>query len=192
MLERTEEAKLPTKYGSFRIVGFTDRKGNTHVALIKGDVFGGEDVLVRIHSSCLTGESFGSQRCDCGEQLKRAMKLLEAEGRGVIVYLQQEGRGIGLSNKLRVYHMQDEGFDTVSANVLLGFRPDERSYEIAASILKDLGVRSVILLTSNTEKIRDIERRGIKVKGFRKFGGKRNPHNTEYMEAKKKRMGHLI
>lgn len=190
-LKRTEEAKLPTRYGEFRLTAFTDNEEGVHLAIVKGDVLGGEGVPVRIHSSCLTGESLGSLRCDCGPQLRAAMRRIQAEGRGVIVYLQQEGRGIGLSNKVRVYHMQDEGFDTISANTTLGFDADMRSYEVAGQILKDLGVKSVILLTNNPAKIMELEKQGIKVRGFSKISIRKNQYNKRYIETKKK-MGHML
>jgi 3,4-dihydroxy 2-butanone 4-phosphate synthase/GTP cyclohydrolase II len=163
-----------------------------HVALVKGEVEGAEDVLVRMHSECLTGDVFHSLRCDCGEQLDAAMRMIEAEGRGAIVYLRQEGRGIGLVNKLRAYTLQDEGMDTVEANEKLGFRPDLRDYGIGAQILLDLGLSSIRILTNNPKKIVGIDGYGLSVTEQVPLGVKPNPHNKGYLRAKRDKLGHLF
>lgn len=190
---RTVEAKLPTRYGNFRAIAYEDSlDGRDHLAIIKGDVRGKEDVLVRVHSECLTGDALGSLRCDCGEQLRKSMRSIEKKGRGIILYLRQEGRGIGLLNKVRAYHMQDQGIDTVAANVLLGFEPDERSYDGAAYILNDLGVKSVVLLTNNPDKIVQLKSLGVRVTGREPLRVKGNKVNSRYLGTKKRKMGHIL
>lgn len=190
---RTVDAKLPTKYGEFRTVAFEDRRsGEDHLAIIKGDVHSKEDVLVRIHSECVTGDAFGSLRCDCGEQLRKSMRVIEKNGTGVVLYLRQEGRGIGLLNKVRAYHMQDQGVDTVAANVLLGFEPDERSYDAAAYILRDLGIKSVVLLTNNPDKITQLSALGVKVSGRKPLRAGSNRVNSEYLKTKSRKMHHML
>jgi 3,4-dihydroxy 2-butanone 4-phosphate synthase/GTP cyclohydrolase II len=163
-----------------------------HVAMVMGDVAGKEDVLVRMHSECLTGDVFHSLRCDCGEQLDRAMKAIEAEGEGVIVYLRQEGRGIGLVHKLRAYALQETGLDTVQANEALGFRPDLRDYGIGAQILIDLGLSSIRILTNNPKKIVGLEGYGLSVTGQLPLRVEPNPHNEGYLSTKRDKMGHTL
>lgn len=190
---RTVDAKLPTRYGDFRTVAYEDgRTGEDHLAIIKGDVHSKENVLVRVHSECVTGDALGSLRCDCGEQLRKSMRVIERNGIGIILYMRQEGRGIGLLNKVRAYHMQDEGMDTVAANVLLGFEPDERSYDSAAYILKDLGVKSIILLTNNPDKITQLSSLGIKVSGRKPMKAGSNRVNSDYLKTKSRKMHHMI
>jgi GTP cyclohydrolase II len=163
-----------------------------HLALILGDVAGQGGVLVRVHSECFTGDVLGSLRCDCGEQLQRSMAVISEAGRGVVLYLRQEGRGIGLLNKLRAYNLQDEGYDTVDANLLLGHQADERDYTVAAQILKDLGVLSIQLLTNNPEKIASLKTQGIDVKGRISLTPDINPENVRYLKTKVLRMNHLF
>lgn len=186
-------AKMPTAYGTFEIVGFDNKlDGKEHIALVKGDVNGKEDVLVRIHSECFTGDILGSLRCDCGSQLKRAMRRVEEEGEGVVLYLRQEGRGIGLINKLKAYTLQEQGADTVEANVRLGFDPDMRDYAIAAQMIKALGIKSVRIMTNNPEKIKGLEEYGIVVTGREAIETGFNETNEKYMKTKKEKMGHLL
>ncbi|MEM3851685.1 MAG: GTP cyclohydrolase II [Methanomassiliicoccales archaeon] len=190
-MRAVEEARLPTRFGTFRMIAF--REGNNeHAALIRGDVYGKERVPVRIHSSCLTGEAFGSLRCDCGDQLASSLEYLGKRRKGMLIYLSQEGRGIGLLNKVRAYHMQEMGFDTVSANLLLGFGPDERTYKAAAWIIRELGIKSVILLTNNPEKVEALQKLGINVVGTERIRGKENTNNRSYLDTKKRRMKHML
>lgn len=190
---RTENARLPTRYGVFSAVAYGDAStGEDHLALIKGDVSGRERVLVRIHSECVTGDALGSLRCDCGQQLRKAMRLIEREGTGVLLYMKQEGRGIGLLNKVRAYRMQDQGMDTVAANVLLGFEPDERNYDAAAHMIRDLGIRSVVLLTNNPDKINQLRSMGVKVAGREPLNVRWNSVNSGYLRTKKRRMNHMM
>ncbi|MDW7711013.1 MAG: bifunctional 3,4-dihydroxy-2-butanone-4-phosphate synthase/GTP cyclohydrolase II [Deferrisomatales bacterium] len=194
LVHRAAEARLPTRYGGdFRsIVYRNDVDDYLHVALVKGDVGGDEPVLVRVHSECLTGDIFGSLRCDCGEQLHRAMEMIDAEGRGVILYLHQEGRGIGIVNKIRAYGLQDEGRDTVEANEELGFRADLRDYGIGAQILVDLGVRKLRLMTNNPRKIIGIEGYGLEVVERVSIEMPPRPENERYLSAKREKLGHLL
>ncbi|HEX2202728.1 MAG TPA: bifunctional 3,4-dihydroxy-2-butanone-4-phosphate synthase/GTP cyclohydrolase II [Longimicrobium sp.] len=193
LVHREAEARIPTPFGEWRIIAYkNDVDQLEHVAMIKGDVEGHEDVLVRVHSECLTGDVFHSMRCDCGEQLDAAMRRIDEEGRGVIVYLRQEGRGIGLINKLRAYTLQDEGMDTVEANEKLGFRPDLRDYGIGAQILLDLGLSTIRILTNNPKKIVGIDGYGLSVTSQVPLGVAPNPHNTGYLAAKRDKMGHLL
>lgn len=185
-------AELPTRFGAFRVHAFSnDRDGAEHVAIVRGHVFGAESVPVRIHSECLTGDAFASLRCDCREQLERGLAAIGAMPRGVVVYLRQEGRGIGLTNKIRAYALQEQGLDTVDANVALGFRADERDYAVAAGILRLLGVRSIQLLTNNPDKVRAIAEHGIAVERV-PHAVAPGLHNRRYLETKVTRSGHLI
>ena len=191
-VERTVTARIPTADGAFYLHHFkSDADGKNHLALVLGDP-GGEDLLVRIHSECFTGDVLGSQRCDCGEQLTRAIQAIAAEGRGALIYLRQEGRGIGLEEKLRAYNLQDEGYDTVDANLLLGHQADERDYTAAALILQELGVRSVRMLTNNPAKIEGLAGLGIAVRERIPLQMPSNPESRAYLEAKVARMRHII
>jgi GTP cyclohydrolase II len=186
-------ADLPTIFGTFHIVGFwNDRDGKDHVAIVKGDPFGKEDVPVRLHSECLTGDALGSLRCDCRDQLMSSLRAIGVQETGMVLYLRQEGRGIGLLNKLRAYGLQDEGLDTVDANLALGFRDDERDYSIAAHMLELLEVRSVRLMTNNPRKLDGLAGFGIKVSGRIPLVIPANDHNRSYLETKAVRSGHLI
>jgi 3,4-dihydroxy 2-butanone 4-phosphate synthase/GTP cyclohydrolase II len=193
LVERVVETSLPTDFGDFSAVGFrslVDEKH--HVAMVKGDVAGKEDVLVRVHSECLTGDVFHSQRCDCGQQLEDALRRIEEEGCGVLLYLAQEGRGIGLLNKLRAYRLQEEGLDTVDANLELGLPADLRDYGIGAQILVDLGLSSIRLLTNNPKKIVGLEGYGLRVTDQLPIEHPATEHNRDYLRAKKNRLGHLL
>jgi len=186
-------ANLPTKFGDFRIHVFTNNRDRLeHVAMVRGDVFGAESVPVRVHSECLTGDVLGSLRCDCREQLERGLQQLGAAQRGVLLYLRQEGRGIGLANKIRAYKLQEEGLDTVEANLALGFKDDERDYAVAAAILRTLGVRSIRLLTNNPDKIAQLNRYGMRVTDRVAHAIAPNAHNRRYLETKALRSGHLL
>lgn len=193
LVEREAEAKLPTKYGDFKMVGYVNKlNGEHHVALVKGDVSSNEPVLVRVHSECLTGDAFGSLRCDCGEQYAAAMMRIEEEGRGVLLYMRQEGRGIGLINKIKAYALQDQGMDTVEANVALGFPEDMREYGIGAQILADLGVKNVRLMTNNPKKIRGLSGYGIEIVDRVDIQMNHNEKNEFYLKTKAKKMGHIM
>lgn len=193
LVEREAEAKLPTKYGDFRMVGYVNKlNGEHHVALVKGDVSIDEPVLVRVHSECLTGDAFGSLRCDCGEQYAAAMIRIEEEGRGVLLYMRQEGRGIGLINKIKAYGLQDQGMDTVEANVALGFPEDMREYGIGAQILADLGVKKVKLMTNNPKKIKGLSGYGIEIVERMDIQMNHNEKNEYYLKTKVEKMGHIM
>ncbi len=193
LVERVVSTKLPTGFGDFEAVGYRELVGGKHhVALVKGEVDGHDDVLVRVHSECLTGDVFHSLRCDCGEQLEAALAMIETEGQGVLLYLSQEGRGIGLLNKLRAYKLQEGGMDTVEANLQLGLPADLRDYGIGAQILVDLGLSSIRILTNNPKKIRGLEGYGLSVSEQLPIEHIPNPHNEAYLRAKRERMGHTL
>ncbi|MEO6857346.1 MAG: bifunctional 3,4-dihydroxy-2-butanone-4-phosphate synthase/GTP cyclohydrolase II [Solirubrobacteraceae bacterium] len=193
LVERVVATGLPTAFGEFVAVGYRSLIDNKHhVALVKGEVEGGSDVLVRVHSECLTGDVFHSMRCDCGEQLESALAMIEREGRGVLLYLSQEGRGIGLLNKLRAYKLQEEGLDTVDANLRLGLPADLRDYGIGAQILVDLGLTSIRILTNNPKKISGLGGYGLSVSEQVPIVHAANPHNEAYLRAKRDRMGHTL
>ena len=193
LVTRVAEANLPTEFGPFRIIAYgSEIDDREHVALVKGDVEGADDVLVRMHSECLTGDVFGSLRCDCGSQLSAALKQISEKGRGVIVYLKQEGRGIGLHNKIRAYELQDQGHDTVEANEALGFKPDLRDYGIGAQILLDLGLKKICLLTNNPRKIVGLEGYNLEVTSTEPLRVGRGEHNEGYLDTKKEKLGHSL
>jgi len=192
-IERISEAVLPTKIGKFNIIVYIDHlTEKEHVAMVMGDVGNGEPVMVRVHSECLTGDVFGSLRCDCGDQLTRAMEMIANEGRGVVLYLRQEGRGIGLKHKISAYGLQDQGMDTVEANVRLGFLPDLRDYGMGAQMLSDLGIKKMTLLTNNPKKIVGLQGYGLEIIDRISIEIPPNPNNEKYLKTKRDKMGHLI
>jgi len=193
LVERVETVKLPTDYGDFDLVLYHSRPdGQHHLALVRGDVAGREKILVRVHSECLTGDVFGSRRCDCGSQLHQAMRQIAAAGRGVIVYMRQEGRGIGLAPKIKAYKLQEQGYDTVEANRKLGYEMDLREYGLGAQILVDLGLKTIRLLTNNPKKVVGLEGYGLKIVEQVPIRVKPNPHNERYLKTKRQKMGHLL
>lgn len=192
-VKRASEAKMPTKYGEFKVIGYENiLNGEHHVALVKGDISGEEPVLVRVHSECLTGDVFGSLRCDCGEQYAAAMRKIEEEGRGILLYMRQEGRGIGLINKIKAYALQDKGMDTVEANLALGFPEDMRDYGIGAQILGDLRVKKIKLMTNNPKKIKGLSGYGIEVLDRIPIQMNHNERNEYYLKTKKAKLGHML
>lgn len=193
LVERQVDVQLPTRHGDFQLIAYKQSAtGEEHLALVKGAWEQNEPVLVRVHSSCVTGDIFGSCRCDCGPQLHRAMEMIEAEGKGVIVYMQQEGRGIGLLNKLKAYKLQEQGADTVEANVMLGFDMDARDYGVGAQILHDLGVRKMRLLTNNPRKRTGLIGYGLEIMENVAIEIAANPHNERYLRTKKEKLGHSL
>ena len=193
LVEKGEEVDMPTEYGHFRLIPFRQKSnGLEHIALIKGEWTEDEPIVVRVHSSCMTGDIFGSQRCDCGAQLHEAMKLIEKTGKGVIVYLNQEGRGIGLMNKMRAYKLQEEGMDTVDANLCLGFKADERDYGVGAEILRKIGVRKMRLITNNPVKRIGLESYGLTITENISIEIEPNNYNSRYLHTKAERMGHIL
>jgi 3,4-dihydroxy 2-butanone 4-phosphate synthase / GTP cyclohydrolase II len=193
LVTRVAEAKLPTPYGEFKVIAYkSSTDPDEHLALVMGNVATDEPVLVRVHSQCLTGDVFGSLRCDCGEQIQMAMKRIAEEGRGVVLYMRQEGRGIGIHNKIKAYQLQDQGMDTVEANLALGFKVDHRNYGTGAQILVDLGVRNMRLMTNNPKKISGLESYGLKISEQLPLTTEPNEHNIKYLRTKQQKMGHLL
>jgi len=193
LVHRIAEAKLPTPYGDFTVIAYKSTTDpDEHLAMVMGDVATDEPVLVRVHSQCLTGDVFHSLRCDCGEQIEMAMQRISEEGRGVVLYMRQEGRGIGLHNKIKAYALQEKGMDTVEANLSLGFKADPRDYGIGAQILADLGVRNMRLMTNNPKKMSGLESYGLKITEQLPITTQPNPHNRRYLQTKQKKLGHLL
>ena len=193
LVEMGPEVQMPTKYGYFRLIPFLQTAtGLEHIALVKGTWEPDEPILVRVHSSCMTGDTFGSLRCECGEQLHKAMETIEKEGRGVLVYMNQEGRGIGLMNKIKAYKLQEQGLDTIDANLHLGFNADERDYGVGAQILRKIGVRKMRLMTNNPVKRIGLESYGLTITENVPLEIPTNPYNEKYMRTKKERMGHTL
>lgn len=190
---RTSSARIPTEYGEFQLCCYTNSEdAKEHLAFYLGEMERGEDILVRVHSECFTGEVLGSRRCDCGEQLHRALQMISKEGRGALIYMRQEGRGIGLMKKIESYNLQDAGYDTVDANLVLGHLADEREYALAARILEELGIRSIRLLTNNPSKIEGLSGEGIKISERIGFESTVTPENIRYLQTKVERMSHVL
>lgn len=193
LVEQVTKTDMPTRYGHFTAYGYINKlNGEHHVALVKGELGEGENLLCRVHSECLTGDTFGSLRCDCGQQLHAAMRQIEEEGRGILLYMRQEGRGIGLINKLRAYELQEQGMDTLEANLALGFKGDEREYYIGAQILRDLGAKTLRLLTNNPDKVYQLQDFGMEILERVPIQAPANPHDIRYLRTKQNRMGHLL
>ena len=193
LVEQVTKTDMPTRYGHFTAYGYINKlNGEHHVAVVKGEVGEGGNLLCRVHSECLTGDTFGSLRCDCGQQLHAAMRQIEEEGRGILLYMRQEGRGIGLINKLRAYELQEQGMDTLEANLALGFKGDEREYYIGAQILRDLGAKTLRLLTNNPDKVYQLQDFGMEIVERVPIQAPANPHDIRYLRTKQNRMGHLL
>ena len=193
LVEQVTKTDMPTRYGHFTAYGYINKlNGEHHVALVKGELGEGENLLCRVHSECLTGDTFGSLRCDCGQQLHAAMRQIEEEGRGILLYMRQEGRGIGLINKLRAYELQEQGMDTLEANLALGFKGDEREYYIGAQILRDLGAKTLRLFTNNPDKVYQLQDFGMEILERVPIQAPANPHDIRYLRTKQNRMGHLL
>ena len=193
IIEVGDEVEMPTEYGDFKLIPFRQQSnGLEHMALVKGEWRPDEPILVRVHSSCATGDILGSKRCDCGEQLHKAMQMIDREGKGVLIYMQQEGRGIGLMNKIAAYKLQEEGYDTVDANIHLGYDPDERDYGVGAQILREIGVRKMRLLTNNPVKRVGLEAYGLEITENVPIEVTPNKYNERYLHTKKERMGHTL
>jgi len=191
LIRKTIEAELPSKYGNFKVIAYEDCNKSHHLALVKGNVKGKKKVFVRVHSQCLTGDVLGSLRCDCGPQLEKALKIISKNG-GVLLYMAQEGRGIGLMNKIAAYHYQDHGMDTIEANLKLGFKADARDYTVGAQILADLGLSTILLLTNNPKKIQGLEKYGLKIVKRVPLVIKANKSNKKYLKTKKEKLGHYL